>query len=707
MNKKKLSVVMAGAMLASSVSPVLAATESTASAAQLGLLIKEVRETLESKYFTDTTGVAGDRNKGLSNKSVYYVKVNGVEVTAISTAATKDSTTLQGALQSELGNLAKGAKVEIWSRGYVEEGDKVYANGLQKTYTEDLLKGTELKNEIKKELTVNDVENNKTLIDLSNANIATNYKYDSDAKTLTLTFVGNLKGGFSASTAKSKKVIKVGDPILNFAKYIDKNGATKDVTSTTAPTGVYGFVEKEEKDLAYIDNYKDELVKTITITEGGNSFKTSDLYDGLMLTTEGHDFLAKVKEADTKATFSTVTGLSIGTATYTLPKNSDGTYSFVVTIEDGFGSKTSYTVTGEQTETQTLLKWLFNKHANVDLLAGDNRYETAVKIAEEYAELNETASNKAANISDIVLVNGNSLVDGLAAAPLASVLGKKAASGAKKAPIVLTESDKLPKATKDYLVRILKTTNAISTAPTIHLVGGTSVLSRNLQNELKTLGFNVVRYNGENREETSLKVAETVLAKSDNKDDVFVVGANGEADAMSIAPIAAKSSEQAPIIVSKNGGLSYDGLDFIDEITNAKVTVIGGENSVSKEDFESLKEGIDADGALRRIAGANRKATNALIINQFYTTTGIASTNSVVVAKDGQNNKSELIDALTAANLASEKKAPIVLATNNLSTEQVNALELRAKSANNVYQVGLGVNRDVVKTVAQRLGLVK
>ena len=49
MNKKKLSVVMAGAMLASSVSPVLAATESTASAAELGMLVQKVRTQLTSK----------------------------------------------------------------------------------------------------------------------------------------------------------------------------------------------------------------------------------------------------------------------------------------------------------------------------------------------------------------------------------------------------------------------------------------------------------------------------------------------------------------------------------------------------------------------------------------------------------------------------------------------------------------------------------
>ena len=112
MNKKKLSVVMAGAMLATSVAPVLAAEENTMSAAELGLLIKEVRETLVSKTFTDTREVAGNRNGNESGKSVYYIKVNGVKVddADIDLTAANANTTLQGALQTALGGLAKGLK---------------------------------------------------------------------------------------------------------------------------------------------------------------------------------------------------------------------------------------------------------------------------------------------------------------------------------------------------------------------------------------------------------------------------------------------------------------------------------------------------------------------------------------------------------------------------------------------------------------------
>ena len=65
----------------------------------------------------------------------------------------------------------------------------------------------------------------------------------------------------------------------------------------------------------------------------------------------------------------------------------------------------------------------------------------------------------------------------------------------------------------------------------------------------------------------------------------------------------------------------------------------------------------------------------------------------------------ELVDALAAANMAAEKDAPIVLATDSISKEQENALLLNAKNSLALYQVGHGVSRDVVKTIAKNLGL--
>ena len=59
MNKKRLSVVMAGAMLASSVAPVLAAEVKSyeVSSNDLGLLTAKLREVMESKNSIQQTKI--------------------------------------------------------------------------------------------------------------------------------------------------------------------------------------------------------------------------------------------------------------------------------------------------------------------------------------------------------------------------------------------------------------------------------------------------------------------------------------------------------------------------------------------------------------------------------------------------------------------------------------------------------------------------
>ena len=460
----------------------------------------------------------------------------------------------------------------------------------------------------------------------------------------------------------------------------------------------YGFPKAAPKTAAGETDIKSSLVKEISITAGGYDLTVENLYDGLMLTTEGHDFFTAIKEAVAIGRTVTLKGNNTDVTTLTESNVKDaikmigGKARFSIT----FGAKgnlaaETYTITGtNEANAERLATWMIKPLARVDILAGDNRYETAVEIAKEYVGIKGTKNPTSATntITDIVLVNGNALVDGLSAAPLAAK---------KDAPVLLTEADSLPKATKAYLKELMADhLVGADKSATIHLVGGESVLSKSLERELKALGFNVERYGGDNREETSLEVAEAIGTTN----EVFVVGAEGEADAMSIASVAA--NQKTPIVVAKKGGITEDA---VYELKDKDVTIIGGVNAVSKSEYNEIK--AEAKG-VQRIAGVNRQATNAEIIKKYYKENfagAIGNANHVIVAKDGQHNKMELVDALAAANFASEMNAPIVLATNKLSKEQENALELNAKNAYALYQVGHGVSRDVVKTIAENLGL--
>ena len=359
---------------------------------------------------------------------------------------------------------------------------------------------------------------------------------------------------------------------------------------------------------------------------------------------------------------------------YTVAKSINGGKTWTVKASD---YDTYYVKSSSKAELQKILTWINNGSANVDVLAGEDRYETAVEIAKEVVGIKSATA-------DIVLVNGDSLVDGLAAAPLANSL-------AANTPILLTETNSLPKATRTYLQELIDRVENKSV--TVHIVGGDGVVSNSIVKELKNMNLKVERLSGSDRQETSLAVAEKIADLS-GYNDAFVVGAVGEADAMSISGVAA--SANAPIIVSGFEGLSEEAIDAID---GKNVDVIGGDGVVSEADFKAVKSVAKLS---RRISGEDRKATNAAVINTYFNTLPANNTKAVIVAKDDV-----LVDALTASNLAVAQGAPIVLGTKSLSDAQVNAVVNNAATASKVYQVGHGVDtQNVVKLVAQSLGLI-
>ncbi len=683
MNKKKLSVVMAGAMLASSVAPVLADTttveKSEVSANSLGLLMKQLEEKLKSVKFADETKADKERNDALKGKSIYYVVIDGTKYTLDNLSA----------LETKVKTLKTGDKVQVWTEGYVKETvdgiDKYYAKTNELKYTaKDLESGKKVANDIaaaKADGTVGSAITNL---------LATSDEYVPASGTQTY---GKVTLAAGTDTEAATFNIVAGDAVLDFTRPLDENGDLLNLTKLESNDG--DEIDKFDHFDTVKSNYEDidySLLQEITITTGGNDLALSDLYDGLMLTEKGHELLAEVKslKADGVSGAVELGDMVAGTTTSastltasTLKADKEGNYKVAIKIKDSFDNTKSHTYTVTSKDASELVKvanWMFNGLANVDLYAGANRYETAVSIAKDLG--------KYSDVNDIVLVNGDSLVDGLAAAPLAA--------DKNDAPILLTESNKIPTATAKYLKEVIDSATQIGQLNTIniHIVGGTSVVSKSVEKELKNFGFTVKRYGGANREETSLAVAEEITVPAAG---AFVVGANGEADAMSVAGYAAEND--MPIIVAKNGGLTDEAIEFVE---NKKVTVIGGTGVVSEADYKALSESADK---VKRIAGNNRKATNAAIINEFYT---VGGTKNVIVAKDGQNNKSQLIDALAASTLAAKEGAPIVLATNSLSDEQVNAVYYNGTASTaGLYQVGHGVSTNVVKTLAQRLGLAK
>ncbi len=324
---------------------------------------------------------------------------------------------------------------------------------------------------------------------------------------------------------------------------------------------------------------------------------------------------------------------------------------------------------------------------DVTSIIGTNRVDTAIKLSKQNYNKNGYSA-----VNDIVLVGEHAIVDGLSAAPLAAT---------KNAPLLLTNSKTLNAEVKEEIKRAMNLNKGITAgqAKTVYIVGGETVVSKEIELELANMGLTVKRLAGLNRSTTSLEVAKEVGIT--NK--AFVVGGNGLADAMSIAPVAAR--EKSPIIVVDQAKLSDEAKTTLRSFGTADI--IGGETVVSKE----VEKEIDSSvlGTSTRVEGINRKETNAAVITKYYKDN---KSDMFYVAKDGTNadlNKvnSELVDALAVAPIAGNQGAPIVLATNDVNTKQAIAINGAKKSTtgNKLVQVGGGVAEAVIKQVKELLGL--
>ena len=452
--------------------------------------------------------------------------------------------------------------------------------------------------------------------------------------------------------AKEEVTVKVGDTKLDFnKKELDVNNK------------FVGF-EQLFTDIAEI---KYQII--ITKEEAVNS---TELFDGVRLTEKGAELLAAI----------TTTGSTI--------KVQDDIVDAVDPVDPGFTLETSFnildgtdvvaTIVNEDPQVIKELKAILRgEQANVNLVAGEDRFTTAVEVSKQLVGENETANA-------VVLVGEDAIVDGLAAAPLAKKVG---------APILLTKANQLPEATEKEMLRVLG--NNLSNK-TVYLVGGEARISKELEAKIAKLGVKVERLAGDTRFETSLKIAEKVTSGA-TVDTAFVVGGNGEADAMSISAYAAK--EEAPIVVVDKNEVSEEAMELLE---GKNIEIIGGTGVVSEEVEAQLKEMVKEDSTqdntVVRLAGNTRQETNAKVINAHYSNPTVA-----LIAKDGYvGGNGKLIDALTAAPLAAEMNAPIILTTNELTKEQADVVEVKLSTVEKLVQVGKGIADAAIKAIVEKIG---
>lgn len=658
LKKKNIAMMMAATTVATSVAPVFAAVN--VENVNEANLIAEVEKLLATKY-TD------------SKECVYTITANGDEITTISELKKEiEKVKTEEYPSLEVRVIDKGHKTIDGKIVNTEKTTKRLYNAEEATHesipmtTESLITAFEEVDEISAEL-------------------------DETGEVVVITFA-------NGTTLE----IERGDEVLDLTKPVDAKGNALSLNADAKLIAGFKTYEGTELQqtipakLVSVFTYDEKVIEKIT--KEVSELRTSEGY-----TIEGAEFVRTMIKARRDAGYNVVENGSkynvklTNVADLEIEVSKDGGYKLDLEVEV---SKVSRTVTPDKvivtltSEVQKDLATILNDitttqcddpDATIDAaikvgdtryarLIGDSRFETAVEVSKaQYADAGEADSANA-----VILVGEEAIVDGLAAAPLAAK---------KDAPILLTKKDTVPAETMAEIKRLVEK-NA-----TIYLVGGEHNISKDVEAQLiKEMNANIVRLAGEDRFETSLEIAKELETETS---EAFVVGGDGLADAMSIAAIAANETDDVtPIIVTPEAGLSRDAKDFLKDSAITNVKVVGGEARVSTQVLKDIKN--IAIGA-ERIAGETRNETNAEVIKEFAG----EGFDSVYVAKDGDK---ALVDALAAAPLAGANNGVIVLATDDLTKSQVEAVT-NGTDEDSLTQVGGGVGATVIQKLLKALGL--
>lgn len=249
----------------------------------------------------------------------------------------------------------------------------------------------------------------------------------------------------------------------------------------------------------------------------------------------------------------------------------------------------------------------------VTRLSGQDRYQTCNQVVDKGWSQSDYA----------ILVNSNMFADAITSAPLAKKYN---------APILLTEGNKLTDSTKDELQKL--------GVKNVYIIGGTGVVSSNIENTLKTLGITTKRIYGKDRFETSISVAKELGEIK----GVFAVSGETWEDALSVAPIAAQL--QYPIILVSKSAVPSTVQNYIDNNKDKDICMIGG--------WDALESNISSKlNATKVYDQIDKYGRNLALINDYQEKLDLSK---IFIASD-----KTFADALSGSALAAKDGNPIIL----------------------------------------------
>ena len=264
---------------------------------------------------------------------------------------------------------------------------------------------------------------------------------------------------------------------------------------------------------------------------------------------------------------------------------------------------------------------VFNKSTLSKRIAGIDRYETSLRVANELkASMNVDRFNAA------VVANGDNYADALSGAYLAKI---------NNAPLLLVNEHNM-EAAIDYIKQNL----SASKSNKVYLIGGKRVVPEYMRTRLDG-DFTVKRIYGDDRFETNLAVLKEANV---NNEDILVCSGYGFADSLSA------SASGRPILLVGDS-LSNEQMTFLKGISGRRYTIIGGYKTISG----SIENWFKSMGNTVRVFGSDRYETSVAIAKYFFN--GPKS----VVLSYGDN----FPDGLCGGVLAEKRGAPMILINEN------------------------------------------
>lgn len=243
---------------------------------------------------------------------------------------------------------------------------------------------------------------------------------------------------------------------------------------------------------------------------------------------------------------------------------------------------------------------------NVERIAGKTRELTAIEVSKKmYPGTTDT----------VILANADNFSDTLSAAPLAKN---------EKAVILYTSQSKISNDTLNEIKRLH--------AKNIIIVGGEKSVDEKIFNQMKD-NYNTTRIAGENRYETSLKIAKQLIDKTKSK-NLQIANGDKFQDALAITNLSNKFN--SPVLLVRADTIDSEIIKELKKMDFDEINVAGGEKTITAQTLENIQKLTKAK--VNRIAGENRYETSLKIAKMM-------GTKDKVVLASGEKFQDSLVAA--------------------------------------------------------------